>query len=67
MVWNQVPVAADRTLQTFNFYFLKEVPNESQREAIRYLDQDLQPEDIAILESVQHGVHHFHCLLLVAL
>ncbi|MFP6743891.1 MAG: aromatic ring-hydroxylating dioxygenase subunit alpha [Alphaproteobacteria bacterium] len=91
MVWNQAPVAVDRTLQTFDFYFLQETPNESQREVIRYLDQDLQPEDVAILESVQrgqqsssfdqgyymtdyghdnlseHGVHHFHCLLLDAL
>jgi len=91
MVWNQIPVAPGRTLQTFDFYFQDSTPNERQWEAIRYLDETLQPEDVAILESVQkgqqslgyrqgyymtdlghhnvseHGVHHFHKLVIEAL
>ena len=32
-------------------------PQTSEREAISYIDTVLQPEDIALLESVQRGMH----------
>ncbi len=91
MVWNQVPLDTERTHQTFDIYFLDQTPTAAERQEIRYLDEILQPEDIAIVESVQrgqrsrgyvqgrfmvdaergpmseHGVHHFHRMVLEAL
>ena len=31
-------------------------PNEAEQEAIRYIDEVLQAEDIALVESVQRGM-----------
>jgi choline monooxygenase len=91
MVWNQRPIDTERTHQTFDLYFLDDTPTAAEQEEIRYLDEILQPEDIAIVESVQwgqhsegytqgrfmvdpdrsafgeHGVHHFHRMVLDAL
>jgi len=70
--------------------FCHDSASEAELEAIRYIDDVLQAEDIALVESVQrgmttpaftqgrivhdpagsgkseHGVHHFHGLLLDA-
>ncbi|MEY8842126.1 RHO alpha subunit C-terminal catalytic domain-containing protein, partial [Cribrihabitans sp. XS_ASV171] len=56
IVLNIVPVGPDRTLETYDFYLETPEPNEAERESIRYLDEVLQAEDIAIVESVQKGM-----------
>ena len=89
-VMQMVPAGPDRTLETIDFYFETPQLTEADTESIRYMDDVLQPEDIAIVESVQrgmrtpafdqgrivcdpggsglseHGVHHFHGLVLDA-
>jgi len=91
MVLNVVPIDHETTYETYDFYFTDSEPTESQWEAIKYVDEVLQREDIDIVESVQrgmstpafdrgrfmvdpdgsglseHGVHHFHGLVLDAL
>jgi choline monooxygenase len=91
MVWRFIPTGPETTHEIFDFYFLEPEPDAAQREAIAYIDEVLQPEDIEIVEAVQrglhsrgysegriiadgttsglgeHGIHHFHGLVLDAL
>ncbi len=57
IVLNIIPVAVDRTLETYDFYLETPEPNEMELDAIRYLDEVLQVEDIALVESVQKGMN----------
>ncbi|TQS40686.1 aromatic ring-hydroxylating oxygenase subunit alpha [Cryptosporangium phraense] len=90
MVFQVLPVAPDRTRETWDFYFETASVEDAEEESIRYIDEVLQAQDIAIVESVQrgmstpafdqgrivvdpagsglseHGVHHFHGLILDA-
>ncbi|GGN85886.1 ring-hydroxylating oxygenase subunit alpha [Actinoplanes lobatus] len=90
MVLQVIPAGPDRTLETWDFYFETPELDGAEAEAVRYIDEVLQQQDIAIVESVQrgmatpafdqgrivydpeapglseHGVHHFHGLLLQA-
>ncbi|MEU8235538.1 ring-hydroxylating oxygenase subunit alpha [Actinoplanes sp. NPDC048967] len=90
MVFQVVPAGPDRTLETWDFYFETDQLQDAEVEAVRYIDEVLQRQDIAIVESVQrgmatpafdqgrivydpespglseHGVHHFHGLILRA-
>jgi carnitine monooxygenase subunit len=90
MVFQVVPAGPDRTLETWDFYFETDRLQDAEADAVRYIDEVLQRQDIAIVESVQrgmttpafdqgrivydpespglseHGVHHFHGLLLRA-
>ena len=50
------PVAPDRTLETYDFFLETAEPTHAEREAIRYIDEVLQAEDIALVESVQRGM-----------
>jgi choline monooxygenase len=56
IVLNVIPIGPDRTLETYDFYLETPEPDAAEREAIRYLDEVLQAEDIAIVESVQKGM-----------
>ena len=56
IVMHVVPAGPERTLETYDFYFETAEPVEAEREAIRYLDEVLQAEDIALVESVQRGM-----------
>ena len=56
IVLNIVPAGVDRTLETYDFFLETPEPNAMEEEAIRYLDEVLQREDIAIVESVQKGM-----------
>ena len=56
MVLRIIPAGAGRTLETYDFYFETAEPNQSELEAIRYIDEVLQVEDIALVESVQRGM-----------
>ena len=89
-VMQMVPAGPGRTLETIDFYLETDELTEADIESIRYIDEVLQPEDVALVESVQrgmrtpaftqgrlvcdptgsglseHGVHHFHGLVLDA-
>lgn len=56
IVLNIVPVGPDRTLETYDFYLETPDATEAELESMRYLDEVLQAEDIAIVESVQRGM-----------
>ncbi len=56
IVLNIIPIGPDRTLETYDFYLETPQPDEAELEAIRYLDEVLQREDIDIVESVQRGM-----------
>ena len=46
----------ERTRHVFEFYMESPEPTAEQEDAIRYIDQVLQVEDIALVESVQRGL-----------
>jgi len=56
IVMTMHPVAPDRTFETYDFYLETPEPDAMEVEAIRYLDEVLQVEDIALVESVQRGM-----------
>ena len=90
-ILNIMPTGPETTFEHLDIFTLGEKPSEDQWDAIRYLDEILQPEDIGLVESVQrglhslgyaqgrlmvdknrtfiseHGLHHFHGLVLGAL
>ena len=90
MVWRFDPIGPEETFETFDFFFESATPSNAEMDAIRFIDEVLQPEDIGLVESVQrgmrtgafeqgrylvdphgsglseHGVHHFHGLVLDA-
>ena len=51
-----IPAGPDRTLETYDFFLESPEPVEAEREAIKYIDEVLQAEDIALVESVQRGM-----------
>lgn len=56
LILNVIPVDVDRTIETYDFYLEEPEPNATELDAIRYIDDVLQPEDIALCESVQRGM-----------
>jgi choline monooxygenase len=56
IVLHIIPVAVDRTLETYDFFLESAEPDELERNAINYLDTVLQVEDIALVENVQRGM-----------
>ena len=56
MVWRFYPDGPEQTYEVFDFFFETDTPNESEIEAIRFIDEVLQPEDIGLVESVQRGM-----------
>ena len=56
IVLNIIPAGPDRTLETYDFFLETPEPDAMELDAIRYLDEVLQVEDIAICESVQRGM-----------
>ena len=57
IVMQIIPAGENRTLETYDFFFETTEPNEGEREAIKYIDEVLQAEDIALVESVQRGMN----------
>ena len=57
IVLHIIPVAADRTLETYDFFLETPEPDELEQKAIHYLDTVLQAEDIALVENVQRGMN----------
>ena len=56
MVWRFIPVGPEETYEEFDFFFESAPPTEQEMEAIRFIDDVLQPEDIGLVESVQRGM-----------
>jgi choline monooxygenase len=56
MVWRFYPVGPEETYEEFDFFFESAEPNDVEKEAIAFIDNVLQPEDIALVESVQRGM-----------
>lgn len=56
IVLNVIPVRPDRTLETYDFFLETPEPDPMELDAIRYLDEVLQVEDIGLVESVQRGM-----------
>ncbi|MEM9139253.1 MAG: RHO alpha subunit C-terminal catalytic domain-containing protein, partial [Pseudomonadota bacterium] len=56
IVLNIIPAGPSRTLETYDFFLETPEPDAMELEAIRYLDEVLQVEDIALVESVQKGM-----------
>jgi len=56
IILNIIPMGPDRTLETYDFFLVDPTPDEAEKEAIRYLDEVLQVEDIGLVESVQRGM-----------
>lgn len=57
IVLNIIPAGPDRTLETYDFFLETPEPSEAELQTIKYLDEVLQVEDIAIVESVQKGMN----------
>ena len=56
MVWRFIPTGPEETLEEFDFFFETATPNEAESQAIAFIDDVLQPEDIGLVESVQRGM-----------
>ena len=56
IVLNIIPVGPERTLETYDFFLETPEPDAMELDAIRYLDEVLQVEDIGLVESVQRGM-----------
>lgn len=56
IVLNVIPVGPDRTLETYDFFLETPEADPMELDAIRYLDEVLQVEDIGLVESVQRGM-----------
>ncbi|HZU63629.1 MAG TPA: ring-hydroxylating oxygenase subunit alpha [Novosphingobium sp.] len=57
IVLHIIPVGPDLTLETYDFFLETPEADAMELEAIRYLDEVLQAEDIAIVENVQRGMN----------
>lgn len=57
IVLNIIPAGPERTLETYDFFLVTPEPTEAEVQTIKYLDEVLQVEDIAIVESVQRGMN----------
>jgi choline monooxygenase len=57
MVWRFYPINAEETWEEFDFFLESPEPDETEKEAIRFIDEVLQPEDIGLVESVQRGMN----------
>jgi choline monooxygenase len=56
MVWKIIPAGPEETYEEFDFFFETNTHNEAEAEAIKYIDEVLQVEDIGLVESVQRGM-----------
>lgn len=57
IIMHIIPVSHDRTLETYDFFFETSEPNAAELDAIKYIDEVLQAEDIGLVESVQRGMN----------
>ena len=57
MVWRFYPISETETWEEFDFFFESTELNDSEKEAVAFIDDVLQPEDIGLVESVQRGMN----------
>lgn len=57
LVLNVIPTGPETTRETYDFYFETAQPTEREWEAIAYVRDVLQREDISLVESVQRGMN----------
>lgn len=56
MVWRFYPISETETYEEFDFFFETAEPTETEKEALAFIDDVLQVEDINLVESVQRGM-----------
>ena len=56
-VWRMIPTGPETTHEIFDFFLADSTPDQQANDSIEYIDTVLQAEDIAIVESVQRGLH----------
>ena len=56
MAWRFYPVSETETYEVFDFFFETAEPNDTEKEALAFIDDVLQVEDINLVESVQRGM-----------
>lgn len=56
IVMQIIPVEPGRSRETYDFFLESPEPTAAELDSMRYLDDVLQPEDIALVESVQRGM-----------
>jgi choline monooxygenase len=54
-----IPAGPERTIEQLDWYCPGGEPSRQLRDAMVYMDEVLQPEDIGLCESVQRGLHSF--------
>jgi choline monooxygenase len=57
MVWKFNPSGAEETHEEFEFYFETADIEEVEKQALKFIDEVLQVEDINLVESVQRGMN----------
>ena len=57
IVLNIIPAGPERTLEIYDFYLETPEPDVAELDAIQYIDEVLQVEDISLVESVQRGMN----------
>jgi choline monooxygenase len=57
MVWRFSPAGAEETYEEFDIYFETADVTEAEQEALKFIDEVLQVEDINLVESVQRGMN----------
>ena len=57
MAWRFYPINENETYEVFDFFFESAEPDATEIEALKFIDEVLQPEDINLVESVQRGMH----------
>lgn len=57
IIMHILPAGPDRTYETYDFFFETAEVTEAEKEAVAYIDDVLQVEDIALVESVQRGMN----------
>ena len=56
IVMNIIPAGPDKMFETYDYFLETSEPNAAELESIKYIDEVLQVEDIALVESVQRGM-----------
>ena len=56
MVWRFYPLSETETYEEFDFFFETAEPDDTEKEALAFIDDVLQVEDINLVESVQRGM-----------
>ena len=57
IVLNIIPMGPNRTFETYDFFLETPEPDTAELDSIRYIDEVLQVEDIALVENVQRGMN----------